>query len=130
MNPPKFGDSCPFDVEDFLKLLTFSDNKEVFTDEVEGIQLFLSVITIRDCNIGAKVQYRYSGFLDLNTGKPVVEIVEKERKRSLHAEIVEVEIEVVSPSFVPSGNFAELKSYCHLYGAQGQRQAYLLPMPR
>ncbi|GFT61649.1 hypothetical protein TNCV_4050381 [Trichonephila clavipes] len=27
---------------------------------------------------------------------------------SLHAEIVEVEIEVVSPSIVPSGNFAEL----------------------
>ncbi|GFW98200.1 hypothetical protein TNCV_2492531, partial [Trichonephila clavipes] len=26
----------------------------------------------------------------------------------LHAEIVEVEIEVVSPSIVPSGNFAEL----------------------
>ncbi|GFX08139.1 hypothetical protein TNCV_4783541 [Trichonephila clavipes] len=48
----------------------------------------------------------------------------------LHAEIVEVEIEVVSPSIVPSGNFAELKLYCHLYGAQGQRQAYLLPMPR
>ncbi|GFS77674.1 integrase catalytic domain-containing protein [Trichonephila clavipes] len=47
-----------------------------------------------------------------------------------HAEIVEVEIEVVSPSIVPSGNFAELKSYCHLYGAEGQRQAYLLPMPR
>ncbi|GFT94266.1 hypothetical protein TNCV_2772071 [Trichonephila clavipes] len=46
------------------------------------------------------------------------------------AEIVEVEIEVVSPSIVPSGSFAELKSHCHLYGAQGQRQAYLLPMPR
>ncbi|GFV55541.1 hypothetical protein TNCV_2573811 [Trichonephila clavipes] len=45
--------------------------------------------------------------------------------RCLDAEIVEVEIEVVSPSIVPSGNFAELKSYCHLYGAQGQRQAYL-----
>ncbi|GFT11362.1 hypothetical protein TNCV_1144381 [Trichonephila clavipes] len=28
--------------------------------------------------------------------------------RSFHAEIVEVEIEVVSPSIVPSGNFAEL----------------------
>ncbi|GFX81859.1 hypothetical protein TNCV_2570591 [Trichonephila clavipes] len=27
---------------------------------------------------------------------------------NLHAEIVEVEIEVVSPSIVPSGNFAEL----------------------
>ncbi|GFX26593.1 hypothetical protein TNCV_4536051 [Trichonephila clavipes] len=26
--------------------------------------------------------------------------------------------------------FSELKSHCHLYGAQGQRQAYLLPMPR
>ncbi|GFV31806.1 hypothetical protein TNCV_4041391 [Trichonephila clavipes] len=51
---------------------------------------------------------------------------------SLHAEIAEVEIEVVSPSIVPSGNFTELKSYCHLYGAHahGQRQAYLLPMPR
>ncbi|GFT88829.1 hypothetical protein TNCV_906471 [Trichonephila clavipes] len=30
------------------------------------------------------------------------------RIRLLHAEIVEVEIEVVSPSIVPSGNFAEL----------------------
>ncbi|GFS95223.1 hypothetical protein TNCV_2705571 [Trichonephila clavipes] len=40
---------------------------------------------------------------------------------SLHAEIVEVEIEVVSPSIVPSGNFVELKSYCHLYGANGRR---------
>ncbi|GFU81451.1 hypothetical protein TNCV_2390661 [Trichonephila clavipes] len=35
-----------------------------------------------------------------------------------------VEIEVVSPSIVPSGSFSELKSHCHLYGAQGQRQAY------
>ncbi|GFW39494.1 hypothetical protein TNCV_3908031 [Trichonephila clavipes] len=42
------------------------------------------------------------------------------------AEIVEVEIEVVSPSIVPSWSFSELKSHCHLYGAQGQRQAYLL----
>ncbi|GFV14733.1 uncharacterized protein TNCV_2587061 [Trichonephila clavipes] len=46
------------------------------------------------------------------------------------AEIVEMEIEVVSPSIVPSGSFTELKSHCHLYGAQGQRQAYLLPIPR
>ncbi|GFX33418.1 hypothetical protein TNCV_4122521 [Trichonephila clavipes] len=37
---------------------------------------------------------------------------------------------IAMPSIVPSGNFTELKSYCHLYGAQGQRQAYLLPMPR
>ncbi|GFT11486.1 uncharacterized protein TNCV_2523061 [Trichonephila clavipes] len=28
------------------------------------------------------------------------------------------------------GEFRQAKSYCHLYGAQGQRQAYLLPMPR
>ncbi|GFW10430.1 hypothetical protein TNCV_5097811 [Trichonephila clavipes] len=28
------------------------------------------------------------------------------------------------------GEFSRAKSYCHLYGAQGQRQAYLLPMPR
>ncbi|GFT77991.1 hypothetical protein TNCV_2820171 [Trichonephila clavipes] len=46
---------------------------------------------------------------------------------NLHAEIVDVEIEVVSPSIVPSGNFAELKSYCHLYGAQGQRQVTSCP---
>ncbi|GFW71770.1 hypothetical protein TNCV_219841 [Trichonephila clavipes] len=30
----------------------------------------------------------------------------------------------------PFGELREAKSYCHLYGAQGQRQAYLLPMPR
>ncbi|GFU70611.1 hypothetical protein TNCV_2971711 [Trichonephila clavipes] len=30
----------------------------------------------------------------------------------------------------PFEEFRRAKSYCHLYGAQGQRQAYLLPMPR
>ncbi|GFY16637.1 uncharacterized protein TNCV_2787631 [Trichonephila clavipes] len=30
----------------------------------------------------------------------------------------------------PFGEFRRFKSHCHLYGAQGQRQAYLLPMPR
>ncbi|GFX17531.1 hypothetical protein TNCV_3411311 [Trichonephila clavipes] len=30
----------------------------------------------------------------------------------------------------PFGEFRRAKSYCHLYGAQGQRQAYLLPMIR
>ncbi|GFV69705.1 hypothetical protein TNCV_4508181 [Trichonephila clavipes] len=33
---------------------------------------------------------------------------EKDDPQDLHAEIVEVEIEVVSPSIVPLGNFAEL----------------------
>ncbi|GFX72809.1 hypothetical protein TNCV_4064041 [Trichonephila clavipes] len=28
------------------------------------------------------------------------------------------------------GEFRRAKSYCHLYGAQGQRQVYFLPMPR
>ncbi|GFW51614.1 hypothetical protein TNCV_4212901 [Trichonephila clavipes] len=55
---------------------------------------------------------------------------ERWKLKSSLAEIVEVEIEVVSPSIVPSGSFTELKSHCHLYGAQGQRQVYLLPMPR
>ncbi|GFW13273.1 hypothetical protein TNCV_4121711 [Trichonephila clavipes] len=35
-------------------------------------------------------------------------IREWQSRWNLHAEIVEVEIEVVSPSIVPSGNFAEL----------------------
>ncbi|GFU24015.1 hypothetical protein TNCV_3332271 [Trichonephila clavipes] len=30
----------------------------------------------------------------------------------------------------PFGEFRRAKSYCHLYGAQSQRQAYLLSMPR
>ncbi|GFV42613.1 hypothetical protein TNCV_1924351 [Trichonephila clavipes] len=30
----------------------------------------------------------------------------------------------------PFGELRRAKSYCHLYGAQGQRQAYILPMPR
>ncbi|GFV53025.1 uncharacterized protein TNCV_1460931 [Trichonephila clavipes] len=30
----------------------------------------------------------------------------------------------------PFGEFRRAKSHCHLYGAQGQREAYLLPMPR
>ncbi|GFS50533.1 hypothetical protein TNCV_3197261 [Trichonephila clavipes] len=47
------------------------------------------------------------------------------------AEIVEVEIEVACRHLSSlRGSFTELKSHCHLYGAQGQRQAYLLPMPR
>ncbi|GFT14808.1 hypothetical protein TNCV_3482801 [Trichonephila clavipes] len=29
----------------------------------------------------------------------------------------------------PFGEFRRAKSYCHLYGAQSQRQAYLLSMP-
>ncbi|GFX26126.1 hypothetical protein TNCV_2274661 [Trichonephila clavipes] len=37
-------------------------------------------------------------------GSPMPEVIIK----ILHAEIVEVEIEIVSPSIVPSGNFAEL----------------------
>ncbi|GFU17440.1 hypothetical protein TNCV_4309691 [Trichonephila clavipes] len=30
----------------------------------------------------------------------------------------------------PFGKFRRAKSYCHLYGALGQQQAYLLTMPR
>ncbi|GFV19678.1 hypothetical protein TNCV_479041 [Trichonephila clavipes] len=30
----------------------------------------------------------------------------------------------------PFGEFRRAKSYCHLYGAQSQRQAYLLSVPR
>ncbi|GFV03774.1 hypothetical protein TNCV_1877221 [Trichonephila clavipes] len=43
-----------------------------------------------------------------------------------HAEIVEGEIGGVA-IYHPFGEFRRAKSYCHLYGAQGQRQAYLLP---
>ncbi|GFT73039.1 uncharacterized protein TNCV_1977261 [Trichonephila clavipes] len=42
---------------------------------------------------------------------------------SVHAEIEEVEIGVVA-IYRPFGEFRRAKSYCHLYGAQGQRQAY------
>ncbi|GFS91327.1 retrovirus-related Pol polyprotein from transposon 17.6 [Trichonephila clavipes] len=40
------------------------------------------------------------------------------------AEIVELEIGGVA-IYRPFGEFRRAKSYCHLYGAQGQRQAYL-----
>ncbi|GFT87199.1 uncharacterized protein TNCV_4023191 [Trichonephila clavipes] len=40
-----------------------------------------------------------------------------------NAEIVEVEIGGVA-IYHPFGEFHRAKSYCHLYGAQGQRQAY------
>ncbi|GFW67904.1 hypothetical protein TNCV_3872341 [Trichonephila clavipes] len=43
-----------------------------------------------------------------------------------HAEIVEGEIGGVA-IYRPFGEFRRAKSYCHLYGAQNQRQAYLLP---
>ncbi|GFV43817.1 hypothetical protein TNCV_1658621 [Trichonephila clavipes] len=40
-----------------------------------------------------------------------------------HAEIMEVEIGGVA-IYRPFGEFRRAKSYCHLYGAQGQQQAY------
>ncbi|GFV77111.1 hypothetical protein TNCV_691791 [Trichonephila clavipes] len=40
-----------------------------------------------------------------------------------YAEIVEVEIGGVG-IYLPFGEFRRAKSYCRLYGAQGQRQAY------
>ncbi|GFU90890.1 hypothetical protein TNCV_4922231 [Trichonephila clavipes] len=40
-----------------------------------------------------------------------------------HAEIVELEIGAVA-IYSPFGEFLRAKSYCHLYGAQGQRQVY------
>ncbi|GFU32372.1 hypothetical protein TNCV_1314341 [Trichonephila clavipes] len=40
---------------------------------------------------------------------------------------LETAMEVVSPSIASSGNSRRAKSYCHLYGAQGQRQAQLQP---
>ncbi|GFS55065.1 uncharacterized protein TNCV_2441441 [Trichonephila clavipes] len=43
-----------------------------------------------------------------------------------HGVIVEVEIVGVA-IYRLFGEFRRAKSYCHLYGAQGQRQAYLLP---
>ncbi|GFT47461.1 hypothetical protein TNCV_3749981 [Trichonephila clavipes] len=43
---------------------------------------------------------------------------------SFHAEIVEVEIGGVA-IYRPFGEFRRAKPYCHMYGAQGQRQAYL-----
>ncbi|GFV04111.1 hypothetical protein TNCV_917321 [Trichonephila clavipes] len=46
-----------------------------------------------------------------------------------NAETVEVEINGVA-LYRPFGEFHRAKSYCHLYGAEGQRQAYLLPIPR
>ncbi|GFV83073.1 hypothetical protein TNCV_2801991 [Trichonephila clavipes] len=41
-----------------------------------------------------------------------------------HAEIVEAEIGGVAINRT-FGEFRRAKSYCHLYGAQGQRQVYL-----
>ncbi|GFV00504.1 hypothetical protein TNCV_3644821 [Trichonephila clavipes] len=41
-----------------------------------------------------------------------------------HVEILEVEIGSVA-IYRTFGEFRRAKSYCHLYGAQGQRQAYL-----
>ncbi|GFW39115.1 hypothetical protein TNCV_1831061 [Trichonephila clavipes] len=43
-----------------------------------------------------------------------------------HAKIVEAEIGGVT-IYRPFGEFRRANWYCHLYGAQGQRQAYLAP---
>ncbi|GFU00822.1 hypothetical protein TNCV_4819641 [Trichonephila clavipes] len=42
-----------------------------------------------------------------------------------HSEIVEIGGVAI---YRPFGEFRRAKSYCHLYGAQGQRQAYFLPL--
>ncbi|GFV88572.1 uncharacterized protein TNCV_1243821 [Trichonephila clavipes] len=44
-----------------------------------------------------------------------------------HAEIVVVAIGGVA-IYLPFGEFRRAKSYCHLYGVQGQRHAYSLPL--
>ncbi|GFY11048.1 hypothetical protein TNCV_4470351 [Trichonephila clavipes] len=56
--------------------------------------------------------------------------LEKSAHPCFHAEIVEVEIEVVSPSIVPSGNFAELNRTvtCMVLKANDRRTSS--PMPR
>ncbi|GFW96834.1 uncharacterized protein TNCV_2159701 [Trichonephila clavipes] len=43
-----------------------------------------------------------------------------------HVKIMAVEIGGVA-IYRPFGEFRRAKSYCHLYGAQGQRQAYFQP---
>ncbi|GFW55837.1 DDE_3 domain-containing protein [Trichonephila clavipes] len=47
-----------------------------------------------------------------------------------HAEIVEVEIEVVSPSIVPSGNFAELNRTVTYMVLKANDRRTSSPMPR
>ncbi|GFX76634.1 hypothetical protein TNCV_3163521 [Trichonephila clavipes] len=44
-----------------------------------------------------------------------------------HAEIVEAEIDGVA-IYRPFKEFLQAITYCHLYGTQGQRQAYFLPL--
>ncbi|GFT73088.1 hypothetical protein TNCV_4309771 [Trichonephila clavipes] len=62
---------------------------------------------INQCNVGRYVS-------SVNEQRPLAackikrQCVCTNNSESLHAEIVEVEIEIVSPSIVPSGNFAEL----------------------
>ncbi|GFW39015.1 hypothetical protein TNCV_1830071 [Trichonephila clavipes] len=53
--------------------------------------------------------------------------VQSEDRMTFHAKIVEVEIGGVA-IYRPFGEFSRANSYCHLYGAQGQRQAYFLPL--
>ncbi|GFT89665.1 hypothetical protein TNCV_3137551 [Trichonephila clavipes] len=58
-------------------------------------------------------------------GSLVVRVSDSRPERpGFHAEIVEEEIGGVA-IYRPFGEFRRAKSYCHLYGAQGQRQAYL-----
>ncbi|GFW88057.1 DUF4817 domain-containing protein [Trichonephila clavipes] len=47
--------------------------------------------------------------------------------QTFHAEIVVVKIGGVT-IYRTFGEFRRAKSYCHLYGAQGQQQAYFLPL--
>ncbi|GFX00774.1 hypothetical protein TNCV_4577411 [Trichonephila clavipes] len=59
----------------------------------------------------------------LATGVKEYSSTVQRRLTEFHAEIVEVEIGGVA-IYRLFGEFRRAKSYCHLYGAQGQRQAY------
>ncbi|GFX49294.1 hypothetical protein TNCV_3334121 [Trichonephila clavipes] len=94
----------------------------------ETVILIELVFLVRQITLEVDID-DFQELLDRHNQESIIDQLIEMHKQDLPAAIEEVEIEVVSPSIVPSGKFAELKLYCHLYGAQGQRQAYLLPMP-
>ncbi|GFW10194.1 hypothetical protein TNCV_1849111 [Trichonephila clavipes] len=73
-----------------------------------------------DDNCLFELERRLNVFLNSNK---LEQLGNRHAKKLFLAEIVEVEIGGVA-IYRPFGEFRRAKSYCHLYGAQGQRQAY------
>ncbi|GFV55758.1 hypothetical protein TNCV_755581 [Trichonephila clavipes] len=117
------------DEDDLTEFMIVYDYKEINNDEVEGeVQLLTAALfnsrrpEICYKAVGSLVD-RASDSRSEGLGSMPEATKYPPSIHGFHAEIVEVEIGGVA-IYRSIGEFRRAKSYCHQYGAQGQRQAY------